>query len=545
MSGGSHTAASQRAMDLAGGFDEPKSYGTSIFDPVLCELAYSWFCPAGGVVLDPFAGGSVRGIVASRLGHPYVGVELSGQQVDENRRQAAEICASEPTTAGDAAGAPAGHVDAIADVTNAEALTPVERRGDVLVKRDDAFTVAGVRGGKARTCRVLAEGATGLVTAGSRSSPQANIVARIAASLGVPCRVHTPSGVLSPELLEAQDAGAEVVQHRAGHNSVIVARAREDAERLGWTSIPFGMECEEAVTQTRRQVVNLPAEAKRLVVPVGSGMSLAGILWGLRDEGRAMPVVGVTVGADPRKRLDRYAPSGWRDMVTLVDSGSDYATPAAPAWHGMTLDPHYEAKCVPHLEADDLLWVVGIRRSETGAAAAERVIVPPVWHEGDSRDIRALVGDVQADLVLSCPPYADLEVYSDHPADISNMDYPDFLAAYRTIIAETCSLLREDRFAVFVVGEARDRGGYLYGLIPDTVDAFRDAGLRYYNDAVLLTAIGSTPVRAAGMFRNRKLGRVHQNVLVFVKGDARRAAAACDPVRGLAELDAYGGADGA
>ena len=38
--------------------------GTSIFDPVLCELAYRWWCPPGGTVLDPFAGGSVRGLVA-------------------------------------------------------------------------------------------------------------------------------------------------------------------------------------------------------------------------------------------------------------------------------------------------------------------------------------------------------------------------------------------------------------------------------------------------------------------------------------------------
>ena len=29
--------------------------GTSIFDPVLCELAYRWFSAKGGVVLDPFA----------------------------------------------------------------------------------------------------------------------------------------------------------------------------------------------------------------------------------------------------------------------------------------------------------------------------------------------------------------------------------------------------------------------------------------------------------------------------------------------------------
>ncbi len=49
--------------DIEGGMSSGQS-GTSIFDPVLCELAYRWFCPPGGLILDPFAGGSVRGIVA-------------------------------------------------------------------------------------------------------------------------------------------------------------------------------------------------------------------------------------------------------------------------------------------------------------------------------------------------------------------------------------------------------------------------------------------------------------------------------------------------
>lgn len=35
--------------------------GTSVFDPALCELMYRWFAPPGGTILDPFAGGSVRG----------------------------------------------------------------------------------------------------------------------------------------------------------------------------------------------------------------------------------------------------------------------------------------------------------------------------------------------------------------------------------------------------------------------------------------------------------------------------------------------------
>src|SRR5688572_4612648 len=56
--------------------EAPQGSGTSIFDPVLCELIYRWFVPPGGLVLDPFAGGSVRGIVAAMLGRRYVGVEL-------------------------------------------------------------------------------------------------------------------------------------------------------------------------------------------------------------------------------------------------------------------------------------------------------------------------------------------------------------------------------------------------------------------------------------------------------------------------------------
>lgn len=61
--------------------------GTSIFDPVLCELAYRWFSPPGGTVLDPFAGGSVRGIVAAALGRHYVGCDLHPEQIAANEQQ--------------------------------------------------------------------------------------------------------------------------------------------------------------------------------------------------------------------------------------------------------------------------------------------------------------------------------------------------------------------------------------------------------------------------------------------------------------------------
>lgn len=266
-------------------------------------------------------------------------------------------------------------------VRDIKGLTPVQKKGEYWVKRDDLFEIAGVRGGKVRTCYALSEGATGLVTAGSRASPQVNIVAQIAKSLGIPCRVHLPEGELSPEVQLAKDAGAEIRQHRAGYNSVIISRAKADAEKMGWREIPFGMECTEAVFQTMRQVANVPTDAKRLVVPVGSGMSLSGILTGLEANGLDLPVLGVKVGADPTKRIRSYGPKepGFMDLpgtesnldrlidtgkLTLVNAGMDYHKPAPiTKWQGISLDPIYEAKCLPFLQPDDLFWIIGIRQA--------------------------------------------------------------------------------------------------------------------------------------------------------------------------------------
>lgn len=64
---------------------------TSIFDPALCEIMYNWFCPENGEILDCFAGGSVRGIVANKLGYNYTGIDIRLEQIESNREQALEI----------------------------------------------------------------------------------------------------------------------------------------------------------------------------------------------------------------------------------------------------------------------------------------------------------------------------------------------------------------------------------------------------------------------------------------------------------------------
>ncbi len=155
----------------------------------------------------------------------------------------------------------------------------------------------------------------------------------------------------------------------------------------------------------------------------------------------------------------------------------------------------------------------------------------PAWINVDSRNIDTVCGDVEADMLFSCPPYVDLEVYSDDPSDLSTLNYSDFKDAYCEIIKKTCSLLKDDSFAVFVVGDVRDKKGLYYNFVGDTTKAFLDAGLSYYNEAILVTTVGNLPIRAGRAFKSsRKIGKTHQNILVFCKGDPNKATERCGDV---------------
>ena len=138
----------------------------------------------------------------------------------------------------------------------------------------------------------------------------------------------------------------------------------------------------------------------------------------------------------------------------------------------------------------------------------------PQWYVGDSNDVLdGLAGGF--DFVFSCPPYADLEVYSDMEGDISNMKYSDFMVAYAEIIAKSCALLKKGAYACFVVGEVRDKKGNYIGFVPDTIKAFADCGMSFYNEAILLNQLGTASMRSNGNMKSQKLVKVHQNVLVF------------------------------
>ena len=140
----------------------------------------------------------------------------------------------------------------------------------------------------------------------------------------------------------------------------------------------------------------------------------------------------------------------------------------------------------------------------------------PNWYVADTNEFLDDFRDT-FDFVFSCPPYADLEVYSNLKGDISNMNYNDFLNAYESIIFKSCNLLKIGGYACFVVGEVRDKYGNYIGFVPDTINAFKKCGMKYYNEAILLNPIASASMRANGNMKSQKLVKVHQNILIFKK----------------------------
>jgi hypothetical protein len=144
----------------------------------------------------------------------------------------------------------------------------------------------------------------------------------------------------------------------------------------------------------------------------------------------------------------------------------------------------------------------------------------PRWIIGDSNKVLDDLTLEEYGFVFSCPPYADLEVYSDLEGDISNLKYKDFIIPYRSIIKKSCEPLKNGCFACFVVGEVRDKKtGSYYGFIPDTIKAFTDCGMEYYNEIILLNSVGTARLRVGNTFDkgDGKVVKVHQNILIFRK----------------------------
>ena len=165
----------------------------------------------------------------------------------------------------------------------------------------------------------------------------------------------------------AIDNGAEVHEVRPGYMSVVRSRARAWVAANGGACVPWVPGW--AVSDTARQCRNVPLRVRRVVVPVGSGLTLVGVMQGLLQAGLSCGVLGVNVStlADAttiRASWDKHVPEelGPCPEFSLVQAPGGYDQPRpAHLPTGESLDPYYAAKCLDVLRAGDLLWVPGVR----------------------------------------------------------------------------------------------------------------------------------------------------------------------------------------
>jgi len=143
----------------------------------------------------------------------------------------------------------------------------------------------------------------------------------------------------------------------------------------------------------------------------------------------------------------------------------------------------------------------------------------PNWICGDSGQLLVTM-EQTFDFIFSCPPYHDLEIYSNNPDDLSNMNYDTFLKHYALIIKQCVEKLKNNRFACFVVGDLRDKDGFYKQFPQKTAQAFSYFGCKLYNEIILENSVGSASLRVSKQFiASRKNAKTHQNILVFYKGN--------------------------
>lgn len=257
-------------------------------------------------------------------------------------------------------------------------LTPVDRFGDWYAKREDRAGFTGTdapSGAKVRQYNAMIANAppgTPLVVGCSADSAMQIYVAHAARVLGRRGVVVVPARAKrSAATCWAADAGAEIIEVRPGYPSVYRAAARTVARKYGGA---VRWDAAYAVRDTAKQTENIPAGVRRVIVPSGSGLTAAGVIWGLAVRGRAdvsVVIVAVSELATAERVADlveKYF-STWRGPhpdnvpgMIYERARGPYRKPCYAALpDGMILDPFYAAKASTYIRPGDCLWVSGRR----------------------------------------------------------------------------------------------------------------------------------------------------------------------------------------
>lgn len=597
----------------------------SVFDPHLTDLHYHWYAPPGGRILDPFAGGATRGLVAAVRGYHYTGVDLSPVQVEANReqyeawKQRGLITGSAEWVVGAAQEVLPRYRSGWADYVFTchpagtrvsvvkRGLVPIEdvRPGDLVTTHTGAHnpvtetlkrTYSGSlftfsRDYQARSLSATAEHPLLIDRNGSLEWRSAAEV-RPGDCFVEPVPT-TPEKEIDGQEVWHYDPTQRTTRRGATARGNHFVRATRETARLVGYYLAEGHPTRGGVwyafnkneTEYHQDVRDLHAEvfspalgsrvrpahqvetdavvvetngvvASAFMSTAGRGAHRKRIpawIWECSDEllieclrglwrgdgwvekcGRlGFATVSERLCEDVRRGLLRL---GVVASVRVRDRGETNFGQAQPQHclvvrgvHadrlaellGVSLDipQHRRAGRSPWIGEDG--WVrYRVRKVDT-----TQVRDLPVFNMEVENDHSYLAEGVASH---NCPPYHQLEKYSDHPQDLSVMGWDEFVDAVNMVAGECARILRPDRFATWITGDIRDKAGHLRRLPSKVDDAHEAAGFRMVNDTVLAAPLGGKFGVIWRLWQpTRSATRIHQYAHTFVSGDRRAATAVC------------------
>lgn len=122
------------------------------------------------------------------------------------------------------------------------------------------------------------------------------------------------------------------------------------------------------------------------------------------------------------------------------------------------------------------------------------------------------------DFIYTCPPYYDLEVYSDMEEDLSNApSYMEYLNMLQKVLKNCYDVLKKDSFAVFVVGNFRNKKGELEHLNGDLITKAKEVGFKLWDELIWMGASNVALTRCGKFEKNRKSVRMHEYIIILKK----------------------------
>lgn len=274
------------------------------------------------------------------------------------------------------------------------------------------------------------------------------------------------------------------------------------------------------------EIIGVDSSSREKTLYGSLAMRLPGLYSKSREEREKL-------GISFEEYVKTYAPEELSKSATKMSEGASTFDPALAEiiYHWFT--PYHGARVFDCFAGDYTKGVVAVamKHQFTGIEIREPQVEvnldkvknmsqPPQYYCDDARNILGYIGMATQDLLISCPPYYNLEVYSDLPGDASNQPtYEDFLSILSNAYSKAILCLKRNRFAVIIVGDIRDNKGAYYNFPGDIIDLFQRIGCSLINDVVIIKNDATANMRAKIYMKSRKLTRIHERMLVFYKGN--------------------------